>query len=100
MADSLNTDPDRPMKYAIAVDAETPRIVQPVPTTPLGTFPANWNNMVIGALATNMTMHAVRPGAHELKLWILEPGLVVERVVVDLGGVRGSYLGPDESVRV
>jgi hypothetical protein len=30
----------------------------------------------------------------------LEPGVVLQKVVVDLGGVRKSYLGPPESWRV
>ncbi|CAO2656066.1 Nn.00g048690.m01.CDS01 [Neocucurbitaria sp. VM-36] len=34
------------------------------------------------------------PGKHMLLYRALEPGLVLEKVVVDLGGVRESYLGP------
>lgn len=100
MGDGLNTDPDRPMKYAVAVDGETAQVVQPVASTPLGVLPPSWSGMVSNAGMSNTTGHAVAPGAHTLRLWMLEPGLVVESVVVDLGGVRGSYLGPPESVRV
>jgi hypothetical protein len=32
-----------------------------------------------------------------LRVWALMPGVVVQKVVVDLGGVRASYLGPPES---
>jgi hypothetical protein len=35
-----------------------------------------------------------------LRIWELEPGVVLQKVVVDLGGVRKSYLGPPESWRV
>ncbi|KAL9054048.1 MAG: hypothetical protein Q9162_004377 [Coniocarpon cinnabarinum] len=100
MGAAQNTDTNNPMKYAIAVDSESPQIIQPVPTTMLGVFAPNWNNMVINAILTNTTSHSVMPGTHTLNLWPLNPGLVVEKIVMDLGGVRQSYLGPPESVRV
>jgi hypothetical protein len=32
-----------------------------------------------------------------VKFWALDPGLVLQRLVVDAGGLRPSYLGPLES---
>jgi hypothetical protein len=37
-----------------------------------------------------------------LKIWGMSAGIVVERILVDFGGIRGrghSYLGPQESRR-
>jgi Gylcosyl hydrolase family 115 C-terminal domain len=31
---------------------------------------------------------------------MIDPAVVLERIVVDFGGARASYLGPPESVRV
>lgn len=39
-------------------------------------------------------------GQHELKVWLLEPGLVLQKIVVDIGGLQSSCLGPPESVQV
>ena len=98
---AMNTNPNRPMRYAVSIDDGKAQVVQPNPLTHLWPLPQMWYTMVADAAATNNTTHAIpEPGPHTLNLWLLEPGLVVQKVVIDLGGVRDSYLGPPESMRV
>lgn len=97
---SLNTDPSRPLSYAIAMDNEKPMVAQYIPVTQLGTLPSTWSDNVKNATAEYSTKHVVSAGAHALNLWLLEPGVIVQRIVVDIGGLRTSYLGPGESARV
>jgi hypothetical protein len=98
---SFNINPSSPLKYAIALDNVSPTTVTPVPSATLGAMPTGWEDSVFdGARAVSTSLGKVEAGKHELAMWLLEPGTVVERVVVDLGGVKASYLGPPESGKV
>jgi hypothetical protein len=47
----------------------------------------------------SFTQAVSKPGPHTFKFWRVTPGVVLERIVIDAGGVRPSYLGPPESRR-
>lgn len=101
MPPSFNVDPSAPFKFAVALDNGTPVTVTPVPKSDLGSMPSDWKSSVIdGARVASVNLGKVEKGTHSLSLWLLEPGTTVHRLVVDLGGVKSSYLGPTESSRV
>ncbi|ABN67901.2 predicted protein [Scheffersomyces stipitis CBS 6054] len=95
---SLNIDPSRPLKYAIAIDDQEPQVVQIVvdPTDPTA-MPAHWEDAASDGVWIHNTTHTFDAGEHTLKLWALEPAVVFEKVVVDFGGVVPSFLGPPET---
>jgi len=101
-APSLNFVPGRGLRYAISWDNESPAIVELVPAGYKG---GNGNEAWAADVADNvhhsMTRHVIaQPGEHVLKIWMVDPAVVLQKVVVDLGGVKPSYLGPPESYRV
>ncbi|KAH7311099.1 hypothetical protein BKA65DRAFT_413389 [Rhexocercosporidium sp. MPI-PUGE-AT-0058] len=97
---SLNTDPARPLAYAVSLDDGASVKSQYVPITDLGTLPSTWSAGVTFQGYSATAKIAVTAGAHVLNLWAIEPGVVFQKIVIDLGGVRTSYLGPPESMRV
>lgn len=98
---SLNTIPDRPLKYAIQLDDQQVQTVQYVTDQPDGANPVGWEQAVSDNCWKSITsFEYTGPGAKVLRLWALEPGVVFNTAWVDLGGLKESYLGPPESYRV
>ncbi|WUR14771.1 glycosyl hydrolase 115 family protein [[Empedobacter] haloabium] len=97
LAPTLDFQPGRGLRYAVAIDDEAPQIVELHADKSL----AAWERRVADGAATFSTRHRLaRPGAHVLKFWALDAGVVLHRIVLDLGGQRPSYLGPPESPRI
>ncbi|KAK6848787.1 hypothetical protein PG995_012620 [Apiospora arundinis] len=67
-------------------------------------MPPGWGAAVADAVwgrdashNTTTTWNVTREGAYTLRVWGLAPSVVIQKIVIDLGGVRPSYLGPPES---
>jgi hypothetical protein len=52
------------------------------------------NNIII-----KTTSHYIfQPGKHTIKYWMVDPGVVLQKLVVDFGTLKASYLGPQETI--
>ncbi|GAB1315451.1 hypothetical protein MFIFM68171_05661 [Madurella fahalii] len=98
---SENADSENANKYALSIDGKTPIVVQPTPnSSDAGSEPPGWDMAVIrNAWIRDSNLGRLEPGAHELKLWLLNPTMVLTKIVLDVGGVKNSELGPPESYR-
>jgi len=102
LAPSENANPTSPNRYAFSVDGGPVTTVQPVPLANAGGEPPGWAGAVVaGAYVKTSKLGGRLPaGTHVLRVWLLEPTMVLTKLVVDLGGVKSSALGPPESVIV
>jgi hypothetical protein len=96
VAPTLNFVPGRGLRYAIAIDDETPQVVDILEHNRT----ADWSESVKDSVRIGRSKHAVAAaGAHTLRIWMVDPGVVIEKIVVDAGGLKPSYLGPGESAK-
>ncbi|KAK4241227.1 hypothetical protein C8A03DRAFT_12468 [Achaetomium macrosporum] len=101
LSPSENANPNSPNRYSFSVDGGSLATVQPVPLTDGSTEPSGWSQAVIqGAYVAKSSLGRLGAGKHELRLWLLEPTMVLTKVVVDVGGLKASLMGPPESFRI
>jgi hypothetical protein len=97
LAPTLKFRPGAGFRYAVSFDDEAPRIVD----VHADASEKHWEKIVSDGAARFVSAHEVaRAGRHTLKFWALDSGLVLQRLVIDAGGLQPSYLGPPESRRV
>ncbi|MBN1804130.1 MAG: glycosyl hydrolase 115 family protein [Sedimentisphaerales bacterium] len=88
------------LRYAVSFDDEKPRIINihEKDTIPDWKYPPAWNKAVGENIKVMTSEHLLeKPGEHVLKFWMIDPGIVLQKIVVDTGGVKPGYLGPPES---
>jgi hypothetical protein len=99
---SLNIAPNRGLRFAVSFDDQAPQILTAVPK---GFFVDNGNTNWEGSVRDNCrqiksTYTIANPGDHTLKVWMVDPGLVLQKLIINTGGLKPSYLGPPESYHV
>lgn len=86
------------LQYAISVDDEAPQIIslnKEDKTSDKGV----WNKWVSENIIIKTTKHNIaNAGKHTLKFWLVTPGVVLQKLVADFGGIAQSYLGPEETL--
>jgi hypothetical protein len=96
---TLNFIHGRPLRYAVSFDDEAPQTVTIVPADfNAGNGNRDWEESVKNNCRHVKSTHTIAaPGYHTLKIRMVDPAVAVEKIVVNLGGVKPSYLGPPES---
>ncbi|KAN0110891.1 glycoside hydrolase family 115 protein [Hyaloscypha variabilis] len=99
---TLDVDPSNLMEYDIQVDdkLQIHRLV-PEPTKD-GELPEGWAEAVQDCVWVKkhpFSGNKVDPGRYTIRVQLKHSNLLLEKVVVDLGGVKEGYLGPPTSFR-
>lgn len=93
LAPTLNYNHNKGLRYEISFDGGTPQTV-------------NFNGHYKGELGQWQSEHIIKsitkhqisqPGKHILRFRVLEPGIVLEKILINTGGLKPSYLGAPES---
>jgi hypothetical protein len=94
LAPTLNFVPGRGLRFAVSVDDGPRTVVDELEHN----SQQDWEKAVSdGVRRVTVPLTIAQPGTHTLKIWAVDPGVVLERIVVSHGPLRPSYLGPPES---
>jgi hypothetical protein len=88
------------LRFAVAVDGDAPRLVtlSAGVGAEVGSSPAWQENVLDNTTATAIARSFATPGAHTLRIYMVDPGVLLEKIVIDMRGLRPSYLGPPETL--
>lgn len=93
---NFHTTPDG-LQYAVSIDDETPQIIS-INKEDKNTGAGIWNKWVGENIIIKSSKHFIKtPGRHVVKYWMVNPGVVLQKLVLDFGGMQPSYLGPPET---
>jgi len=78
--------PKQGVRLAFSLDGQEPKIL----SGPGGDVLANLRRL-------STTVIVASPGKHKLTLWMVDPGVVIDKLVLSLKPPKETYLGPPES---
>jgi hypothetical protein len=107
---TLNIQPDRGVRIAVSFDDQSPQIIDafegqsypdPSKRGDLSSPPIrDWYTWVKNNARILKSTHRInKPGVHTLKVWMVDPGMVLETLIVYSENLPESYFGPMESPR-
>ena len=94
LAPTMNFVPGRGLRFAVSVDDGPRTIVDALEHN----AQSDWETAVSdGVKKVSIPLSISAPGYHTLKVWMVDPGVVLEKIVVYKDRLLPSYLGPPES---
>ncbi len=85
------------LQFAVSIDDEAPRTIGLNKEDKNSIF-GIWNQWVANNIIIKTSEHQIKkPGKHTIKYWMISPGVVLQKLVFDFGGLKPGYLGPPET---
>ena len=88
------------IRYAVSFDDELPQMVNMTSNTnppDLNRDPLSNKWVADNINVQTSKLKIDKPGLHTLKIWMVDPGIVLQKIVIETGSIKPSYLGPPES---
>ncbi|MDF4202327.1 glycosyl hydrolase 115 family protein [Maribacter sp. SA7] len=83
------------VRCAVAIDDATPVLID---FETIGRSD-EWKQSVLNNAAVHSAKQIVnKAGEHTLKIWMVDPGVMIDQVLIDLGGWKKSYAFPKETM--
>ncbi|MDT0685331.1 glycosyl hydrolase 115 family protein [Autumnicola psychrophila] len=83
------------LRFAVSIDGKEPKILNLQEDTE-----DNWDTSVANNATTVTTsFNLENDGAHNIKIWAIDPGIVLQKILIKTGEVEDSYLGPPMSAK-
>jgi hypothetical protein len=94
---TLNFNANQGLRYAISVNGMPEQLVNINKTYTMHDM-EQWQAKSINSTST---LHLInKTGYYTIRVRVLEPGMVIQKIIIDTGGLKPSYLGPPESSRI
>jgi hypothetical protein len=94
---TLNFHNDDGLEYALSIDDEPPQVIS---INKDDNNVRTWEGWVANNIIIKTTNHTItKTGRHILKYWMVSPAVVLQKLVLDFGGMEASYLGPPETLK-
>lgn len=94
LSPTLNFPNEQGLRYGVSFDDEPVQIVN----MHAGKTYNDWQESVSNNITIMKSVHDLNStGRHTLKVWAIDPGVVLQKLVIATGNVPSSYLGPSES---
>ncbi|MBN1481593.1 glycosyl hydrolase [candidate division KSB1 bacterium] len=91
---TLNFHNNQGLRFAVSIDDNPPKTINIHENFAF----QDWEQAVRCNIIKAVSQHVIaEAGAHVLKFWMIDPGIVLQKIVIDAGGLQASYLGPPES---
>ncbi len=93
---TLNFNANKGLRYAISFDGGKEQIVNIN-----GAYRGELGKWQATRINQTSTKHPIeKAGLHRLRIRVLEPGIVLQKIMIDTGGLKSSYLGAPQSKQI
>jgi hypothetical protein len=86
------------LQFAVSIDGEAPQVLS-LNKEDKNSISGIWNKWVgENIIVKQASFNIQNAGKHTIRYWAISPGVVLQKLVLDFGGMKPSYLGTPETL--